>query len=70
MNEMIDYTAKVPSHVMVGLTKRWSITYYINGNRYTGIAYGDNAKQAVASLIDDIGIIHATFSVANVRELP
>lgn len=50
--------------------KRWSITYYINGNRYTGIAYGDTAKQAVASLIDDIGIIHATFSVANVRELP
>jgi len=63
-------TAKVPPRAMVGCTKRWSVTYYINGNRYTDIAYGDNAKQAVASLIDSIGIIHATFSVSNVRELP
>lgn len=62
--------AKVPCHVMAGRAKRWSITYYINGSRYTSIAYGYTAKQAVASLIDDIGIVHATFSVANVRELP
>ena len=49
---------------------RWSVTYYINGNRYTDIAYGDTAKQAVDYLINILGIFHTTFSVANVRELP
>lgn len=62
--------AKVPSRVMDGHNKRWNITYYINGNRYTDIAYGDTAKQAVDSLINILGIFHATFSVASVRELP
>lgn len=63
-------TAKVPSRVMGGRIKRWSIAYYVNGNRYTDIAYGDTAKQAVDSLINILGIFHATFSVASVRELP